>query len=177
LVKKAKPVFKNLGPTFGSYVNQVSDIIRGFDTDEIEKLEKGESIRISLDNGKHGEVTLNDVEIISESKHGLVVQTEGDITVALDTKLTEDLVAEGLAREFINRIQNMRKDAGFEVTDRIKIFYEASPALHRAVRKKEDYIKQEVLATEMTEPFKKADFDKSWEIDNEKSQIGIQRIN
>ena len=104
------------------------------------------------------------------------MQVDGEITVALDTKLNEDLVAEGLAREFINRIQNMRKDAGFDVTDRIKLFYEASPALHRAIRTKVDYIKQEVLATEIKDIFQKTDFDKSWEIDKEKARIGIQRI-
>jgi len=176
LEKKAKPVFKNLGPTFGSHVNQVSEIIRGFQAGEIEKLEKGESIRISLDNGKHGEVTVDDIEIVTESRHGLVVQVNGDMTVALYTKLNEDLVAEGLAREFINRIQNMRKEADFDVTDRIEIFYEASQALHRAIRTKEDYIMREVLATEIKDSFQKADFDKSWEIDKEKARIGIQRI-
>jgi isoleucyl-tRNA synthetase len=176
LEKHAKPLFKKLGPKFGSQVNQVGDIIKNFSDEDVQKLEKGEFIRISLDNGKHGDVTLQDVEVTTEAKRGFAVKVDGNVTVALDTRLNEDLVAEGLAREMVNRIQNMRKDAGFQVTDRIRVFYDASPALKRAVHLKDALICEEVLAAGLTEPFRGGEFNQEWEIEKEKIHLGIERI-
>jgi isoleucyl-tRNA synthetase len=174
--KKAQPVFKNLGPKFGRQVNHVAEIIRGFSSDEIHRLEKGEKIHVTLDRGKHGDVEQDDVEIVLEAHPGLVVLEDSEITVALDTRLNEDLVAEGLAREFVNRVQNMRKDAGFQVTDRIRVFYEATPALRRAIRKKEDYIREEILSTSLDDGFNQGEYTQDWEIEREKIRIGIERV-
>lgn len=176
LVKKAKPVFRKLGPKFGSLVNQAAEIIRGFSEEEISKLEKGEAIHVSVDKSKHGDVLLDDVEIFTESRSGLVVQEEGDLTVALETKLTEDLVAEGLAREFVNRVQNMRKSAGFQVTDRIQVYYEATPAIHRAIRTKQEYISEEVLAVSITDQYNEAEYCHDWEIERERVRVGIAKL-
>jgi isoleucyl-tRNA synthetase len=176
LEKHAKPLFKKLGPKFGSQVNQVSEIIRNFSAEDVGKLEKGESVHIGLDGGKHGDVTLQDVEITTEARRGYAVQSDGNVTIALKTGLTEDLVAEGLARELVNRIQNMRKDAGFKVTDRIRVFYTASATLKRAVHLKEHLISEEVLASGLTEPFREAEFNQEWEIEKEKINLGIERI-
>ena len=174
--KEAKPVFKNLGPKFGSQVNQVAEIIRKLTEEEILKLEKGESLRVSVNGGKHGEIELQDVEIELTAPQGLEVQTDADLTVALDTKLNEELVIEGLAREFVNRIQNMRKEAGFDVTDRIAVHYEASGALHRAIRLKSEEIQTEILATTIHDQFDPAEFEREWQIDHETVKVGIKRM-
>jgi len=176
LEKKATPVFKSLGPKFGAQVNQVAEIIRGFSLSEIDRLENGEKISITVDRGKHGEVEREDVEIVSEARSGLAVQSEGDLTIALDTKLNEDLVSEGLAREFINRVQNMRKSAGFQVTDRINVCYEASSTIHRAIRQKADYIRAEILAVSMIDSFKEGTFNQKWEIEQDKIHVGIEQV-
>lgn len=175
--KKAEPVFRKLGPKFGAQVNKVADIIRGFSPKEIERLENKEMISISLDKRKHGDIGHEDVEIVSEARSGLIVQTEGEWIVALDTKLNEDLVTEGLAREFVNRVQNMRKRAGFEVTDRIRVYYEATPAMHRAIRLKKDFITGEILSVSMEDRFKEGSYHQDWEIERERMHVGIERVN
>lgn len=176
LEKRARPVFKSLGPKFGSQVNQVAEIIRGFTPDEIDCLEKGNKVRISLNSRKHVEVDLEDVEIIEETLKGFVVQSNNELTVALDTKLTEDLVAEGLAREFVNRVQNMRKESGFRVTDRIQVYYDATPAIKRAIQLKKNYIQEEVLAVALKDHFKKEENHRDWDIGNEKVRVCIERV-
>lgn len=173
--KEAKPVFRNLGPKFGSQVNRVSEIIRQFSQEEIQKLENGQIIRISVDGGKHGEIESGDVEIVRQAAKGFEVQADSEITVALDTRLNENLVTEGLAREFVNRIQNMRKEAGFSVTDRIEVHFEASRALHRAIRLKSEEIQTEILATKLHDRFDPAEFEREWQIDHETAKVGIKR--
>lgn len=174
--KKVTPVFKSLGPKFGSQVNQVAEIIRGFNSIEICHLEEGEKIRINVGQGKHAEVGLEDVEIVSQARAGLVVQSNGEMLVALDIKLNEDLVAEGLAREFVNRVQHMRKEAEFQVTDRIRLYYEATSAIQTAIQVKNDYIQEEVLAVSLKDHFQEGEFHQEWEIENERVQVGIERI-
>ena len=174
--KQAKPIFKKLGPKFGAHVNQVAEIIAGFSSLEISRLEAGEKIRISVNKTKHGEIARDDIEVQEKAAPGLQIQKGQEWTVAIDTHLTEELVAEGLAREFINRIQNMRKDAGFEVTDRIRVHFEASSVLHRAVRMRESHIREEVLAVSLEDRFQPGVYHKEWDIDQEKVKIGIERI-
>jgi isoleucyl-tRNA synthetase len=173
--KRAKPVFKNLGPKFGAQVNRVADIIREFASEEIERLENGESIQIQMEKTK-GEVRLADVEILHQAAPGLEIQSHMNITVALDTKLDESLVIEGLAREVINRIQNMRKEAEFEISDRIQVFYQASPLISRAIQSKQHLITDEVLAMSLEEGMKPNEYQKNWEVDQESVEIGIRRI-
>ena len=150
LTKKANPNFKKLGPIFGSHVNKAADIIRNFSSEEIATLEKGESIHISLDNAKHGDVKLEDIQVLHESAPGFIAQSEGSLTVGLDTNLDADLINEGLARELVNRLQKMRKDAGFEVTDRIQVVYQTDDTLNQAIESKKEYIQDEVLASSLT---------------------------
>lgn len=173
--KRAKPVFKNLGPKFAAQVNQVAAIIREFGSEEIERLENGESIQIHMEKAK-GEVRLADVEILHQAAPGLEIQSYMNITVALDTKLDESLVIEGLAREVINRIQNMRKEAEFEISDRIQVFYQASPLISRAIQSKQHLITDEVLAMSLEEGMKPNEYQKNWEVDQESVEIGIRRI-
>jgi isoleucyl-tRNA synthetase len=122
-------------------------------------------------------VTLEDVTIAAQSIEGWLVDSEEGLTVALDTSLTPALIDEGLAREFVNRVQNMRKDAGFSVTDRIRIQFRAPDKISSAIQKTSDYIQSEVLATQL-QPGNNGlgDHTASWEIDGEACQIGISRV-
>lgn len=143
--KSAKPNFKAIGPKFGKKVNTVANLIRSFGKVEIMKLELNETVIISVDN-ESVSITKDDVEIVSTEITGWIVESEEGVTVAVDTELTDELIKEGLAREFVNRVQNLRKDTGFEVTDRIKIYYTADDNLGSSIEKFKDYIAAETLA-------------------------------
>ena len=143
--KSAKPDFKVLGPKFGKKVNAVANLIRTFDKEQITKLEKNENVIINI-NGEEFIITRNDAEIVSAEIKDWVVESENGIIVALDTELNENLIAEGLAREFVNRVQNMRKDAGFDVTDKINIDYDGNEVLVNAIKIFTHYIASETLA-------------------------------
>jgi isoleucyl-tRNA synthetase len=145
-------------------------------TEEITEYE--ESGSIELDLGEDGIVQLGKegLEITRTGLEGWSVETEAGLSVALDTELTPELVKEGLAREFVNRIQNMRKEADFDVVDRITIGFEGSDKLEEAVEAMEDYIKSETLAEEIEpQELEVSDFVKSWEIGDDESTISIRR--
>ncbi|MBP8976904.1 MAG: class I tRNA ligase family protein, partial [Bacteroidetes bacterium] len=146
--KKAKPNFKTLGPKFGKQVQQVASRVRELTNEEIKSLQQNGSLTLTVENTT---ITIDptDVEIIHEDIPGWLVETDGSFTVALDTALTPELIDEGFAREFVNRIQNLRKDNGLEVTDRIVIFHSSSDRLLQALNRMADYIKQETLALEI----------------------------
>jgi isoleucyl-tRNA synthetase len=146
--KSAKPNFKALGPRFGKKVKSVANVIKEIGKDEISLLENGKNVTIQVDN-EEIIVSANDVEIKSSEITGWVVESEGNVTVAIDTELSDELIAEGLAREFINRIQNMRKNAGFEVTDKINIHYTGSDSIINAVNNFTRYIANETLAEKL----------------------------
>lgn len=174
--KQAKPVFKNLGPKFGAQVGQAAELIRSFGEAEINRLESGESIPIQFNNENQGDITLEDIETETIPKEGLEVQNNTDVTVAIDTRLTEKLVNEGLAREFVNRVQNMRKDAGFEVTDRIEVCFETTPLIKNAILLSLDTISDEILATKVEEKKSSGGHEKSWQIDGETVNLMIKRV-
>jgi isoleucyl-tRNA synthetase len=176
LVKRAKPVFPNLGPKFGSNVGSAAEKIRQMSQEEIGYLEDGKPVRIQLQDGSQGEIHLQDIEIIQESAEGLLVQSNGEITAAIDISLDSGLIAEGLAREFVNRVQHMRKEADYEVTDRIKLYYKASPVMGDAINRKRDYIQEEVLAESLSDHFQDGDISREWTIDQETVQIGIRKV-
>jgi isoleucyl-tRNA synthetase len=148
--KKAKANFKSIGPKFGKSAQPIANRIKEMTTAEVASLELDGSFAIALSDSTFT-IGIEDVEIIREDIQGWLVESDGGLTVALDTALTEELVNEGFAREFINRIQNMRKDAGFEVTDRIAIQFRASERLSNALRTMREYIKNETLAVELIE--------------------------
>jgi isoleucyl-tRNA synthetase len=143
--KSAKANFKSIGPKFGKKVNAVANAIKKLDQKEIAELERGNEIKLTISDEQIA-IGKGDVEIISSEISGWVVENDGGVTVALDTELNDNLIAEGLAREFINRIQNMRKDAGFEVTDKIKIKFNGSDQIISAVNSFKEYISNETLA-------------------------------
>jgi len=172
---RIRPVFKKLGPKFGSNVNKVAEIITNFSEEEVDMLQRGETIHINIDKGKELAISSEDVEIYTESKEGLVVNSTDGLTVALDVKLTEDLISEGYAREFVNRVQKMRKEADFNVTDRVNVYFNASDRIKKSITIKSKYIKQEVLAIELNEELKEGEYSKEWKIDDEIIKIGIER--
>lgn len=144
LVKQIKADFKKLGPRFGKDMKAVAAVIQQFGQEEILLLEKEGELSIIISE-KNTTLTLDDVLISSQDIEGWLVANQNGITVALDVTITEDLKNEGIARELVNRIQNLRKDTGFEVTDRIEVTLQSNKVLEAAVKQNIDYIKEETL--------------------------------
>ena len=148
--KVAKPNFKSIGPRFGKKANAVAAKIRLLGKNEIALLEEGHAVKLNLVDAEV-EITGSDVEIINTEITGWVVETQEGVTVAMDAELNDELIKEGLAREFVNRVQNMRKDAGFEVIDRINIKLNGNSNLVNAVISFNEYITNETLADSISE--------------------------
>ncbi|MBI3112048.1 MAG: isoleucine--tRNA ligase [Ignavibacteriales bacterium] len=147
--KKAKPNFRSLGEKFGKGVQPVAARIRELTGKEIGELERNGSLNVPV-NGAEYAITREDIEILHEDLQGWMVESDGSVTVALDTELTEELLDEGLAREFVSRIQNIRKDSGLEVMDRIKIYIQSSDRMAKALGRMSGYVRQETLAVELS---------------------------
>lgn len=150
ITKRIKPNFKTLGPRYGKQMKQISAKVAAFSQADIAQLERTDSWTTEIDGVKI-EATAADFDITSEDMPGWLVTTEGKLTVAMDITLTDELRKEGLARELVNRIQNIRKDSGFEVTDKIRVAFEKNDALRAAVSAYRDYIASQVLAVEILE--------------------------
>ncbi|MBO6880885.1 isoleucine--tRNA ligase [Winogradskyella sp.] len=148
LVKKIKPNFKVLGPRFGKDMKLISNAISNFSAEDIKNIEQNGTLDLEI-NGKSVTLELGDVEITSQDIEGWLVANEGALTVALDVTITEDLRKEGIARELVNRIQNLRKDSGFEVTDRIDVQLQNDESVKAAIASNEEYIKSETLTEEL----------------------------
>ncbi len=148
LVKQIKPNFKALGPRFGKDMKLIANTIVGFTAEDIKKIEQSGQIEVEI-NGKSITLGLEDVEITSQDIEGWLVANEGALTVALDVTISEDLRKEGIARELVNRIQNLRKDSGFEVTDRINVMLQKDEKIVDAVQTNMLYIKAETLTEEL----------------------------
>jgi isoleucyl-tRNA synthetase len=144
LVKQIKPNFKTLGPRFGKDMGLISKEIQGFTPDQINELEREGTLAIVI-TGNAVSLTLEDVEITSQDIEGWLVANSNGITVALDITISAELKQEGIARELVNRIQNIRKDSGFEVTDKIKVILQQNAELQAAVVANQEYIKSETL--------------------------------
>ncbi len=149
LVKRIKPNFKTLGPKFGKEMKQIAKVVTAFSQDDIQKIEQDGELTIKLEN-KSIKLQLQDVEISSQDIEGWLVATSGKLTVALDVMLNDDLRNEGIARELVNRIQNIRKDSGFEVTDKIDIKILKDGFVEGAVQNNIEYIKTETLTAELS---------------------------
>jgi len=148
LVKQIKPNFKTLGPRFGKDMKVIAGAINSFSSEDIKKIEQSGTLDLDI-NGKSITLGLEDVEITSQDIEGWLVANEGALTVALDVTITEDLRKEGIARELVNRIQNLRKDSGFDVTDRIDVFLQKDDKIVSAVNTNIDYIKTETLTEQL----------------------------
>ena len=148
LVKQIKPNFKTLGPRFGKDMGLISKEIQGFSKEQIAQLDKQGSLGIVI-AGNNVILTLEDVEITSQDIEGWLVANSNGITVALDITISPALKQEGIARELVNRIQNIRKDSGFEVTDKIKVQLKRNGLLEEAILENEAYIKSETLTSDL----------------------------
>ena len=144
LIKQIKPNFKALGPRFGKDMGLISKEIQNLSTEQISQFDKDGSLDIII-AGNSVTLSLEDVEISSQDIEGWLVANSNGITVALDITISPELKEEGIARELVNRIQNIRKDTGFEVTDKIKVHLQKNDTLETAVKANEDYIKSETL--------------------------------
>ncbi len=148
LVKRIKPDFKKLGPKYGKLMKTISSEINSFTQEDISGLEQIGSRELNID-GNMISLRREDVEIISEDIPGWLVANEGNLTVALDITISKELREEGIAREFINRIQNLRKESGFDVTDKINIRIRKHDSLNEAVEKHKNYIGSQTLASDI----------------------------
>jgi isoleucyl-tRNA synthetase len=148
LVKQIKPNFKVLGPRFGQDMKAVAQAINSFTADDIKKIEQNGVLDVEV-NGKRITLEQSDVEITSKDIEGWLVASSGALTVALDVTLTDDLRKEGIARELVNRIQNLRKDSGFELTDRIAVQFKKDEQIINAINTNLEYIKSETLTDEL----------------------------
>lgn len=156
--KKAKPNFKSLGKKAGPKMKLVQEAIVAFTQDDIAKFDTDKAYQLTLD-GQTFDLTAEDIEIISEDIPGWLVANDGPLTVALDVNITEDLRNEGVAREFVNKVQNLRKDKDFQVLDRIRVSVVKEPSLEAALVQYHDYIANEILANKIELVDTLADFD------------------
>lgn len=172
--KKAKPNFRSLGPKFGKTVQPIAARIREFTSQEISQLEREGTMVVPV-NGVEYTIGKEDVEVLHEDLRGWMVESDGSLIVALDTELDDELIDEGLAREFVNRVQNMRKDAGLEVTDRIRIYHRSSERLAKALARLSAYVQQETLATEISNTPPQTLTLVDADINGEAASIGIEK--
>jgi len=148
LVKNIKPNFKVLGPKYGKEMRFVGAAIQTLTQEDINKIEKEGAIDLKLGDN-FVKLSIDEVEISSQDIEGWLVANQGGLTVALDATISDELRKEGNARELINRVQNLRKDSGLEVTDKIKLSIENNSILAQAVEANEQYIKSETLTAEL----------------------------
>ena len=149
LIKEIKPNYKSLGPKYGKEIKNIVKKINSFELDQIKEIEANGSIPL-LFNEKNIILDIDDVEIISKDIDGYAVASSQGITVALDIKLSKNLINEGRAREIVNRLQNLRKNSGFKVTDKIEIAFSKNKIIEEIINKNKEYIKNETLAKKIT---------------------------
>ncbi len=149
LVKEVKPNFKTLGPRFGKDMKLVAQAIQALSDTQVHTLEKEGALKLNLD-GKEITLAADDVVISSKDVSGWLVASEQGVTVALDIQMNESLRLEGMARELVNRLQNIRKDLGFDVTDTISLTLRENDALAAVLKQNKTYIQHEILATSIT---------------------------
>ena len=176
ITKRIKPNFKTLGPKYGKYMKQIAALTATFTQEQIAAIEAADETLLDV-GGEKIAVTPADFEITSEDMPGWLVATECKLTVALDITVTEELRREGVARELINRIQNIRKDSGFEVTDKIRVQIELKPQVEGAIADFADYIASQTLAVEVkgaAEP--QGAFVVDTDVNDEPLRIAVTRV-
>jgi isoleucyl-tRNA synthetase len=171
----AHPNFARLGPKFGKNAGKVAEKIRSLSEEDLNRFKKEKRLKLELE-GEMLLVEAEDLEIAEKEKEGFVVESENEYKVALFSTMTEELRDEGFARELVNKIQNMRKSAGFEVMDRIKADIKTTPRLYKAIEAFDQYIKSETLAEKITKSGDKGEFSKEWDINGEMAQISVARM-
>ncbi len=173
--KSTKANFKALGSRFGKKMNLVAEAIKNMVLDQINTFERTGSVSLVIEDNTEV-FTTTEIEVIRKDMEGWLVETDGKITVALDTELSQELINEGLVRELVSKIQNMRKDSGFEITDRIKIYYSGSDILNQAVNSMKDFILTETLAVEISAADESLQNINDLLINDEKCKLALQKI-
>jgi isoleucyl-tRNA synthetase len=174
--KSAKPNFQVLGRKIGGLMKATAQKVQQLSNDEITTFEETGTLKIVLDNGEIVILENEDVVVVRHGLSGWSVESEAGLTVAADTALTPELVQEGLAREVVNRLQNMRKEANFDVTDRIVVAAKGEDGLIEAIKATSDYIKSETLTEELTfKALSNPDYTKEWDIDGAVVEFSIKR--
>ena len=176
ITKRIKPNFKTLGPKYGKYMKQIAALVATFSQEQIAEVESGAVTQLEID-GALLDVAVEDFDITSEDMPGWLVASEGKLTVALDITVTDELRKEGVARELVNRIQNIRKESGLEVTDKISVEIEAKELVEGAVAEFGDYIGSQTLAVSVkcsAEP--EGEFVVESDIDEEPLRIAITKM-
>jgi len=148
LVKSIKPNFKTIGPKYGKQMKAISALVQQFDQNDIAQIEQNQSWRGQIE-GEEIALDITDFEIQAQDIPGWLVANENGLTVALDVTISAELKAEGLAREVVNRIQNLRKESAFDVTDRITVKIDTTAAIQAAITAHKAYICTEVLANDI----------------------------
>jgi isoleucyl-tRNA synthetase len=176
VVLTAKPNLRVLGPKLGKDLNKVRPQIESLGSATIVDLQNGKTVTLDL-NGSSLEIGINELFIQRAQKEGIVTESQNDITVALDIHITDELKEEGFAREFINKIQQTRKELDFEVTDRIKIHYSAGEVLKRAIDQHSSYIKTETLTDDIVfvSGAKRHSYT-NWLINDENCSIKVEKL-
>ena len=173
--KSTKANFKALGSRFGKKMNTVSEAIKKMKLDQINTFERTGEVSLVIEN--NNEIfTTAEIEVVRKDMEGWLVESDGKVTVALDTELTQELIHEGLVRELVSKIQNLRKDSGFEITDRIKIYYTGSEILNQAVNTMKDFILTETLAVEISAADESLQNINDLLINDEKCKLALQKI-
>jgi len=149
IVKKIKPNFKTLGKKYGKLMKEIAAAFANFTKKDISEFEKNGKFSFVLPNGENVDLEAEDAEIITEDMPGWLVSNEGKLTVALDIEVTPELHREGIARELVNRIQNIRKASGYEITDKITVKIEQHHEINTAVEEFKEYIASQVLANSL----------------------------
>ena len=174
--RQAKPNFKALGKRLGRHMKAASQAIRAMSSEEIDQYLATGELNLDLD----GEIVVlsgDDLEIVSEGIEGWLVGQENTVTVALDTAISDELRTEGLAREAINRIQNMRKDAGYDVTDRISVRYTGSQGMETALEQHGEWVRNETLSLEFESAANPdGELISEFDINTERLTVGIRLV-
>ncbi|NOX38127.1 MAG: isoleucine--tRNA ligase [Calditrichaeota bacterium] len=174
--RKAKPNYKRLGPRYGKLMKKIAEVMATWGDAEVDRLEREGQVTLAID-GHEVQIGLEDVEIVEEkTDQRRAVARERNIIVGLDLTITPELEAEGIARDFVNRIQNLRKSSQLMVTDRIKIYYQGSDKLNQAVQRMAEYIKSETLAVDLVNQLPVEDNAQEITIGNETLKVAIQKV-
>jgi len=171
-----KPVFNLIGKKFGKLVPKIGQTLSTIDAEKAKTdLETDKVLKFDIDGGKI-ELLPEEIEIRSQDKEGYVTETDNGIFATLSTTLTKELIEEGFAREIINKIQFMRKEADFNVVDRIKLYVKSNEIINEVLKNHRDYIMSETLTREMLNQEESDMYVKEWSINGEMAGIGIKQI-
>ena len=173
--RRVSPVFSKFGPKFGKHMKAVAELLEKVTAEQITELENGNDV-VFVVEGVKLTVSPEDVTIEKVSRENMVYREDGQVLVALDILLTGELIDEGFAREFVNRVQNMRKEAGFDVVDHIRITFEVSEPLKKAIKNFESYICEETLSDALVEDSDGRSYQKEVSVNGEEVRISLQKI-